>query len=118
VLAAFERCVPDGVTVEASGCLGQCGSGPTVIVLTENADAEKKGETQKPQKAWYSAVSSVDAFAIASHHFKQDSSPVRKPAVQLQTKQNFFWIWLVGLALFFAMCGLFALVLGGPSHYG
>ena len=127
VLAAFERCVPEEVMVEASGCMGQCGNGPMVIVLTENADGEsvtgeKVGETlkpsSKPQKTWYSTVKPADAFAIASQHFKKAPSPVRKQSVQMQTKQNFFWIWLVGLILFFAMCGLFALVLGGPSHYG
>ncbi len=139
VLTAFERCAPDDVSVEISGCLGQCGKGPMVVVLSENAEVEKVefdeeigkerafslstaekegGENQKPQKTWYSAVKPVDAFAIASQHFKDAPPPVRKQSVQLQTKNSFLWIWLVGAALFLAMCGLLALVLGGPSHYG
>lgn len=36
VLAAFERSAPEGVTVEESGCLGHCGSGPNVLILPEN----------------------------------------------------------------------------------
>ena len=115
VLAAFERCVPDGVPVEISGCLGQCGNGPMVIVLTEGV----AGEEKKPHKTWYSAVSPADAFAIASRYFKKDKlPPIHKQSVQIQKQQSFFWIWLVGLILFFSMCGLLALVLGGPSHYG
>ena len=137
VLAAFERCVPDGVAVDVSGCMGQCGNGPMVVVLAKDAggqtaerieeafekrdsqkDGAEEGDRIKPHKTWYSAVTSADAFAIAAQHFKASPPPVRKQSVQLQKQQNFFWIWLVGLILFFSLCGLFALVLGGPKNYG
>ena len=36
VLSAFEQQAPDEVVVEASGCLGHCGSGPSVLILPDN----------------------------------------------------------------------------------
>ena len=42
VLAAFEKLSPSEVEVVASGCLGQCGSGPMVLVV--------------PEEVWYCAV--------------------------------------------------------------
>ncbi|MEL7330860.1 MAG: (2Fe-2S) ferredoxin domain-containing protein [Cyanobacteria bacterium J06560_2] len=111
VLAAFERCVPPEVVVEASGCLGQCGNGPTVIVL-QSADVDTR---VKP--TWYAKVTPTDAFRISAQHFQPEklSTPERP---QTSSQSNFFWIWLVGLVLFFSMCALMALVLGGPTHYG
>lgn len=119
VTAAFERCVPGDVTIEVSGCLGQCGNGPMVIVLQAGANGSaNEGAGADREKTWYAGVKPAEAFAIASQHFKDDASLSRKQTVSPQTEQGFFWIWLVGLVLFFAMCGLMALVLGGPSHYG
>ncbi|MEL6489114.1 MAG: (2Fe-2S) ferredoxin domain-containing protein [Cyanobacteria bacterium J06621_3] len=108
VLAAFERCLPDEVTLEASGCLGQCGNGPMVVVLA--------GEGGKKQ--WYAGVKPAEAFAIAAQHFKKGKPSLQKQSVQVNTSNTTVWIWLVGLVLFLSMCGLVALVLGGPSHYG
>ena len=42
VLAAFQVLPIPDVTVTASGCLGQCGNGPMVLVL--------------PDMVWYSGV--------------------------------------------------------------
>ena len=108
VLAAFERCLPEGVEVEGSGCLGQCGNGPMVIVLTHQAK----------EKSWYAGVTPAEAFAIAAQHFKPDKPAIAKASVQVDGSKTTLWIWLVGALLFLSLCGMFALVLGGPSHYG
>ncbi|NEN91217.1 MAG: (2Fe-2S) ferredoxin domain-containing protein [Okeania sp. SIO3H1] len=42
VLAAFESSEVPDIKVEKSGCLGQCGNGPMVLVL--------------PEEVWYSRV--------------------------------------------------------------
>ena len=108
VLSAFERCLPDEVTLETSGCLGQCGKGPMVIVLTPDMD----------EKQWYAGVKPAEAFAIASQHFKKEKPSLQKQSVQVNTSNATIWIWLVGVVLFLSLCGLMALVLGGPAHYG
>jgi len=54
VLQAFrERKVP-GVTINPSGCLGQCSSGPTVRVT--------------PDETWYCRVKPDDVPAIVEQH--------------------------------------------------
>ena len=36
VLKALKESAPADITVEGCGCLGQCGSGPNVLILPEN----------------------------------------------------------------------------------
>ncbi|MGB3493993.1 MAG: (2Fe-2S) ferredoxin domain-containing protein [Elainellaceae cyanobacterium] len=50
VLAALRSLAPESVEVVATGCLGQCGSGPVVLVL--------------PQESWYRGVSPKTAAKI------------------------------------------------------
>jgi len=54
VLAAFEAASIPGITVEASPCLGQCSSGPTVRVL--------------PDEIWYCRVRPSDVPVIVEQH--------------------------------------------------
>jgi (2Fe-2S) ferredoxin len=56
VLAAFEANAVAGVTVEASGCLGQCNMGPSVRVIPDH---------------WYCRVKPEDVPVIAEQHLKQ-----------------------------------------------
>ncbi|MEL6551839.1 MAG: (2Fe-2S) ferredoxin domain-containing protein [Cyanobacteria bacterium J06621_11] len=50
ILSAFRRCVPKKVAVEASGCLGQCGNGPMVIVMKENTTQKNITERSTSEK--------------------------------------------------------------------
>ncbi len=124
VLAAFRRSVPANVLVEPSGCLGQCGNGPTAIVIAEAERSEAAELTDakqaEPDKAWYSRVRPADAFVIAAHHFNKDAKKDAEAQSQARSssQQSTVWIWLVGVILFLALCALMALVLGGPAHYG
>jgi (2Fe-2S) ferredoxin len=54
VLAAFEAHPVSGVKVEASGCLGQCNTGPTVRVT--------------PDEIWYCRVKPSDVPLIVEQH--------------------------------------------------
>ncbi|NJN88341.1 MAG: (2Fe-2S) ferredoxin domain-containing protein [Leptolyngbyaceae cyanobacterium SL_7_1] len=57
VLAAFQQHLPDGVVVEGSGCLGQCGNGPMVLML--------------PEKVWYCRVLPDEVPAMVQRHVMQ-----------------------------------------------
>ncbi len=54
VLEAFEATSIPGVTVMGSGCLGQCGNGPMVLVL--------------PDMVWYGGVRAAEVPLIVEQH--------------------------------------------------
>jgi (2Fe-2S) ferredoxin len=54
VLAAFKHLSVTEVTVMGSNCLGQCGSGPMVLVM--------------PEQIWYSGVQSSEVPAVVERH--------------------------------------------------
>ena len=56
VLAAFGKLSPSEVEVVASGCLGQCGNGPMVLVV--------------PEEVWYSGVCEEEVATIADRHLR------------------------------------------------
>lgn len=63
VLQAFSAHADSEIEVRSSGCLGQCGSGPMVLVL--------------PDQIWYSAVQPIEVATIVDRHLHHDQ-PVRK----------------------------------------
>lgn len=54
VLAAFAALPVAGAMVTASGCLGQCGNGPMVLVL--------------PEMVWYSGVQPSEVPLVVKQH--------------------------------------------------
>ncbi len=54
ILAAFQTFDMPNITVEKSGCLGKCGSGPMVLVL--------------PEEVWYSYVQPQNISVIMEQH--------------------------------------------------
>lgn len=54
VMAAFQAVAIPGVTVQASGCLGQCSIGPNVRIL--------------PDEIWYARLTPADVEAITEEH--------------------------------------------------
>jgi (2Fe-2S) ferredoxin len=56
VLAAFQHSPVTGITVIGSGCLGQCGNGPIVLVT--------------PEQIWYSAVHPKEVPAVVERHLQ------------------------------------------------
>jgi len=61
VLAAFESLPVSGVSVMPSGCLGQCGNGPMVLVL--------------PDLVWYCGVKPCEVPQVVQQHLR-DGLPV------------------------------------------
>lgn len=61
VLAAFKASPVTDVTVIGSSCLGQCGSGPMVVVM--------------PDQIWYSRVHPSEVSAVVERHL-QGGHPV------------------------------------------
>lgn len=61
VLATFQQLAVTDVTVIASGCLGQCGNGPMVLVT--------------PDQIWYSDVHPQEVSAVVERHL-HDGHPV------------------------------------------
>jgi (2Fe-2S) ferredoxin len=56
VLQAFQKLPVENVTVEATGCLGQCGNGPMVLV--------------EPEDVWYCQVNPEEVPAVVERHLK------------------------------------------------
>lgn len=63
VLAAFSKYQSGELMVAASGCLGQCGSGPMVKVMPDNT--------------WYCRVRPSDVPEIVTEHL-QGGQPVKR----------------------------------------
>lgn len=57
VLEAFKALPVSGVTVTGSGCLGQCGNGPMVLVL--------------PEGVWYSGVLPGEVALVVEQHLRR-----------------------------------------------
>ncbi len=55
VLAAFQTFDVPNIEVEKSGCLGQCGKEPMVLVL--------------PEEVWYSHVHPAQVSVVVKQHF-------------------------------------------------
>ncbi|MGB3786487.1 MAG: (2Fe-2S) ferredoxin domain-containing protein [Phormidesmis sp.] len=107
VLAAFEQYISseetNSIQIEASGCLGQCGNGPMVLVTGD--------------KIWYSKIRVRDVPAIVKQHLLGDRPVARKLYSQVHGKQNSIWIWVVGLGLLMAFCIAIAVAVGGRYQY-
>lgn len=141
VLRGFQRYrqrynLPDDWAI-ASGCLGQCGSGPTVLVVpeddavsiveedTENSagggtERDIQEDTQKEKKIWHKGVQPQDAWRLAEQYSGM-SAPSRqkidgvKPASA--TSSIGLWIGLVSLGAFFIICIAVAIFAAQHSHY-
>ncbi|MBE9061099.1 (2Fe-2S) ferredoxin domain-containing protein [cf. Phormidesmis sp. LEGE 11477] len=112
VLAAFKQCLSaesaGDVELEASGCLGQCGNGPMVLVT--------------PDKTWYSKMCAKEVSVIVKQHLLGDRPVTYMLYSQVHGKgngapRNSIWIWAIAFALFMAFCIGIAVVIGGRSHY-
>lgn len=104
VLAAFESDAPEDVAVKRSGCLGQCGSGPMVLV--------------EPEETWYSQVKDKDVSEIVSRHLVGDR-PVRRklyPAFHPQIASTKGWLIVSGILLGLLLLIFSSLLLGQTAY--
>ncbi len=98
VLAAFQSQAPAGVTVKRSGCLGECGSGPMVLVT--------------PEETWYCGVRDRDVPQIVSQHLEGGKAVSHKlyPKFHPTGSSLKGWLIVIGilLGILLSMLGLLA----------
>ncbi|MGB3297453.1 MAG: (2Fe-2S) ferredoxin domain-containing protein [Phormidesmis sp.] len=103
VLAALQAQAPNEVEVEPSGCLGQCGNGPMLLVV--------------PDKTWYHRIQPKDVPRIAEQHLRQNRPVASKLYPQAHGSQNSIWVWVIGFGIFLSLCGLLAFMVGKSGRY-
>lgn len=92
VLVAFQACTLPEVDVESSGCLGQCGSGPMVLIL--------------PEETWYCHLHSRDVPVIAEKHLRQGKVVTEKLYPKFHPSKP-IGIWIVTSILFIGTLSMF-----------
>ena len=86
VLDAFEKRAPKSMSVEGSGCLGHCGSGPNVLVLPENE--------------WHMHMQPQDVERVIHPPQKDQLAQTEKRAESDANKIFRLWMFvIVGMAL-------------------
>lgn len=103
VLGAFQQQAQINITVKSSGCTGECGSGPMVIVL--------------PDKVWYSRVKLKDVSLIVSQHL-QDGKPVSaKLYSKYHPSQQSVLIWVVISTVCLLIFGILFWFIASQTYY-
>lgn len=141
VLAALQSQVSqsqisDDVVVKRSGCLGECGNGPMVLVTPENQSegqpekvSEQVSENQSenrpvpkpadtPKAVWYSNVYPADVPAIVSQHLKGGKVVRRKLYPKYHPTTDSTKGWFVVFGILFVLLLLIAGMLLFQSPYG
>ena len=60
ILSLFQEASVPNISIEGTGCLGQCGNGPIVVVL--------------PEEIWYSHLHPDDVSIILQKHLQNGQS--------------------------------------------
>lgn len=104
VLKAFQSyALSSDISVETTGCLGQCGSGPMVLVL--------------PDETWYCHMHPADVPTIVEQHLQQGQVVTQKLYPQFHQTRKPFWIWLVVFSLTLGAFILFFTLIASQSYY-
>jgi (2Fe-2S) ferredoxin len=98
VLTALQSQAPASVTVKRSGCLGECGSGPMVLVM--------------PEETWYCCVRPQDVSRIVSQHLEDGKVVSHKLYSKFHPTGSSLKGWLIVfgilLGILLSMFGLLA----------
>ena len=101
VLAAFQSATDREYEVEASACLGQCGSGPMALIL--------------PEEIWYSHLLPSDVSLIVEQHLKRGRIVAQKLYPKFHPS-NPVGIWIVSLCLLVGTVAMFYWVVTSQPH--
>lgn len=82
VLKAFEDNAPEDTEVEASGCLGQCGSGPTVLIV--------------PEKKWCLHVQPYLVPSLVKQHLEDEVAEAERQPTGPNSR--IVWLAVVGFS--------------------
>ncbi len=87
MLEAFQSYAPPTLTVQAGGCLGQCGSGPMVLIL--------------PEATWYCRIAPEDVPTILHQHLQRGQIVREKlyPKFHPAHKNQSIAMWLIAISL-------------------
>ena len=103
VLKALKTQVPSAVVVESTGCLGECGSGPMVLVL--------------PDKVWYCNVRLEDVPRIVEQHIKCGKPVREKLYPKFHPHKQPLRIWLIALSIFLGFLSLLFWFIASQTYY-
>ena len=103
VLKAFRSQASSDVVVKSVGCLGECGSGPMVVIL--------------PEEIWYCHVEPHDVPLIVEQHLKGGKPVTEKLYPKFHASKQSIKMWLIvpGLSLIFM--GLFFWFIASQTYY-
>ncbi len=103
VLTAFQSYASSEITVETTGCLGQCGSGPMVLIL--------------PDETWYCHLHPADVPSIVEQHLKKGKVITEKLYPKFHPTHNAARIWLIALGITLGVCIVFFWIVASQSYY-
>ena len=103
VLKAFKAQAPADVVVKSAGCLGECGSGPMVVVL--------------PEQIWYCHVSPLDVPRIVEQHLKGGKPVTEKLYPKFHHSSQSIVLWLIVPGLFVVFLGLLFWFIASLTYY-
>lgn len=103
VLSALKTQAPADVEVKGSGCLGECGNGPMVIIL--------------PDKIWYCHVEMEDVPTIVEQHLNRGEPVVEKLYPKFHPSKQSIGIWLVLAGACLGLLALGFVILASHTYY-
>ncbi len=103
VLAAFQQQFSNAVTITSSGCLGQCGSGPMVLVL--------------PEETWYCHIRPPDVPIIVEEHLNQGRIVTQKLYPKFHPTGKSVEIWLTAFGVTLVLLALLLTMLARQTYY-
>ena len=103
VLKAFRPYVSSEITVEARDCLGQCGSGPMVLIL--------------PDETWYCHIHPCDVPIIVEQHLKGGQVVTQKLYPRFHHTRKSVAILLLAFGLTLGAFILFFWIVASQSYY-
>ena len=103
VLKAFKSQAPSVVVVQSVGCLGECGSGPMVVVL--------------PEEIWYAHVAVGDVPRIVEQHLKGGKPVTEKLYRKFHPEQRAIGIWLMAAGLSLGCLGILFWLIASQTYY-
>lgn len=103
VLKAFQSQAPSDVVVQSTGCFGECGSGPMVVVL--------------PEEIWYCHVEVKDVSRIVEQHLRGGKPVKEKLYPKFHPQKQSIKIWLIAVGLFLGFLGLLFSLIASQTYY-
>ena len=103
LLTAFQAYGSSEIKVEPTGCLGQCGSGPMVLIL--------------PDEIWYCHIHLNDVPLIVEQHLKGGQVVTQKLYPRFHHTRKSIGVWLLAFGFILGALILFFWIVASQSYY-